>query len=83
MSTLKVEWEWAGPTTYVRPAVTRGSAAGANWSEVHILLGMNRSGDVAFCGLSFPGNTVRSRTPTVGNPRITLPVCDKCRQAHG
>jgi hypothetical protein len=78
MATPKVEWEWDGPMTYVRPAVTRGSAAGAHHSEVHILIGMNRRGDVAACGLSFPGNTVRSRTPKVGNPRITLPICEKC-----
>lgn len=74
-------YPWEGPTTYIRPAVTRGSAAGAHYSEVHVLAGMDREGDRARCGMLFRGTTVRTRQPKAG--RDTLRVCIRCLNEDG
>jgi len=63
---MNLEYRWEGPTTYVRPAVTRGSAAGGAYAgvDLHRLAGLDARGrDVAGCGLRFPGSTVRSLKP--------------------
>ena len=81
MNGTDLAYPWAGPLTYVRESVTRGSAAGAHHGAVHIMAGRDARGlDHARCGLTFPGGTVLSRTPsaTITGVRVPLAVCTKC-----
>lgn len=52
-----VIWKWQGPLTYVRPRVTRGSAAGSSladaYADNHVMAGYDGAGNpVGICGIA-------------------------------
>lgn len=79
---MSVTYPWAGPRTYLRPRVTRGSAAGSSlagpYADNHVMAGYDNSGNpVGICGVTI--RTFPRLTEKLGDERL----CPRCKEKIG